>query len=114
MTTIATLGFVPPELQVVCENDPNVNWEQLNVGVMVGVPVLVGVLVMVGVFVAVGVKVGVFVFGGVAVLVTVEVGVFVPVDVDVLVGHGVLVSTSPLPGCAMEREVRNVSTTPWR
>jgi acetyltransferase-like isoleucine patch superfamily enzyme len=61
-----------------------------------------GVGVLVGVLVSVGVAVGVSVGNGVS------------VGPSVLVGQGVLVGPRPLPGAAIEREVRNVSTTPWR
>ena len=103
---IFTLGFPP---LVVCEKVPSENCEQAKVGVAVGVFVLVGVLE------GVDVEVGVLVFDGVLVLVGVSVSVAVAVDdgVNVAVGGlgvGVLPKTSA--GCAMEREVRKVSTTP--
>ena len=82
---ILTLG-APPE--VVWENPPtNVYFEQSGVGVAVAVLVLVGV----------------------AVAVSVGAGVKVAVS-----GSGRGGSARPTPGAAIEREVRNVSTTPWR
>lgn len=88
---ILTLG-APPE--VVWENPlVKVYFEQSGVGVLVGVFVLVAVAVDVGVVVGV------------------SVGPCVKVAVS---GGGTGVSARPTPGSAIEREVRNVSTTPWR
>ena len=105
LRVIRTLGF-PPD--VPREKLPKENWVQLNVGVAVGVFAVVGVRVAVGVSVAVlvGVMVGVSV--------AVDVGVSVNVGVIVGVSVGVLVGPIPLPGSGIVREVRKVSTTPWR
>jgi hypothetical protein len=112
LKVMRTLGFPLP--LVLNAKLPNENCVQLKVGVTVGVLVLVGVFVTVDVFVGVFVAAGVFV--GVNVGVSVTVGVGESVNVGVMVGVFVAVSVGPipLPGSVTEREVRNVSTTPWR
>ena len=112
LRVIRTLGF--PEKFVDRAKLPNVNWVQLNVGVIVGVLVLVGVFAGVGVLVSVGVNVAVGVNVTVGVSVAVEVGVSVNVGVIVGVSVGVFVGPIPLPGSSIVREVLKVSTTPWR